>query len=330
MIISEFLDGQGLGNQLWTYAACRSIARRLAYPFSVHGKSRFKGAEFLNIDYGIPEEAWQDRVGTARPPTIFNERVFYDHELDYYASDFDRRVLDLMPITKLYGLFQSEEYFFGDPSPPRLYIELKEEYLKRALVDDDVCVLNLRGGEYKRHRNLVLPDYYWQMAMSNMRERWGINKFICVTDDRRYANALFPGMQVISGSVADCYAALHQASFLILSNSSFAYFPVKSRLSPPIVIAPSCWARFGNKFQRWASPANIYREWHWQDVHGKLADYETACELKRRTLEFYERDFRYLVSESLVKQRSARHLVPQPIRKAAKQILAPLFPKRFG
>lgn len=330
MIITEFLDGQGLGNQLWTYVTARSIARKLAYPFSVQGKSRFKGAAFLHIDYGVAEEALSDIASPSNPVTIFNERIFYDRDLDYYASDFDSRVLNLRPNTSLYGLFQSEQYFFGEPSTPQLYIELKKEYSNRPLVEKDVCVLNLRGGEYKRHSNLVLPEYYWRMAMSNVRDCWGINKFVCVTDDRRYANALFPGMEVISDSVADCYVALHQANFLILSNSSFAYFPIKSRASPPKVIAPSCWARFGNKFGRWASPANIYRDWYWQDVEGRMIDYETAQGLVRRTLDYYERDLHFLVSPALVKQRSARHFVPKALRRAAKQVLAPLFPKRFG
>jgi len=115
MIVTEFYEGQGLGNQLWVYAACRSIAEELGKQHLIVNPEVFKGHSFLDIDFGhasnlesgcapVNISAWN----------LFNEEIFFDPELDYFSSDFDRRVLTLQPNTRIHGLFQSERYFFGD------------------------------------------------------------------------------------------------------------------------------------------------------------------------------------------------------------------------
>lgn len=88
----------------------------------------------------------------------------------------------------------------------------------------DICVLNIRGGEYRRHKNLILPRTYWVDAMINIRQKIGVDQFLIVTDDRSYAKALFPSIPVLEGGVAECYAALHGAHCHIVSNSSFHTF----------------------------------------------------------------------------------------------------------
>jgi len=53
MILTELYDGQGLGNQLWVYAACRSIAEKLQMPHKILSPDKFKGNSFLDIDFGL-------------------------------------------------------------------------------------------------------------------------------------------------------------------------------------------------------------------------------------------------------------------------------------
>ena len=58
MLATEFLHGQGLGNQLFAYVTTRVLARRLGYDFGIKGLrcGRFeinnKGFYFMNLDYG--------------------------------------------------------------------------------------------------------------------------------------------------------------------------------------------------------------------------------------------------------------------------------------
>jgi hypothetical protein len=331
MILTELYDGQGLGNQLWVYAACRAIAERLGYPHRILSPQKFKGNHFLDIDRGEPSDGRPaGSAGGDATVSRFHERFYYDHELEYYSSDFDSAVLALEPNTKIDGVFQSEQYFFGDLSSLPSYMRIKPEHLARRHVPDDSCVLNLRGGEYKRHKNLILPRSYWVDAMRNMRKIHGVERFMIVTDDRRYARALLPDLPVLEGGIAECYVALHQANHLILSNSSFAYFPVKTSTQNPVVIAPKLWARFGNVYGRWASPANLYSSWLWQDPEGKLQDYGACLPGREQTVAHYKAHYHYAVTKGFLERRPVRMYFPGSVRKRVKSLLSRVFPRHYG
>ena len=59
MLATEFLHGQGLGNQLFAYVTTRVLARRLGYDFGIKGlqsagdsRVNKKGFYFMNLNYG--------------------------------------------------------------------------------------------------------------------------------------------------------------------------------------------------------------------------------------------------------------------------------------
>ena len=112
--------------------------------------------------------------------------------------------------------------------------------MKDNKIPNDICILNIRGGEYKRHKSLVVPISYWEGAIENFKTKFNIKKFIIVTDDYKYAKSLFPNLEVISGDVGACYAAIYNCKNIIVSNSSFSYFPCKTGLKKN-VIAPMFW-----------------------------------------------------------------------------------------
>lgn len=330
MITTELYDGQGLGNQLWVYAACRSIAEKLQLPYRILSPDKFKGSSFLDIDFGPEDMPQTDTETTKSALSTFYEQLFYDEELDHFSSHFDSAVLRLKPFTKIHGLFQSEDYFFGDLTLPKKYIKVKAIHLEKELVPDDCCVINLRGGEYKRHKNLILPKSYWHNAMRNMRNLFGIDKFTVVTDDPRYANALFPELPVLKGGITECYVALYQARYLILSNSSFSYFPVKTGIDKLFVIAPVHWARFGNKYSRWASPANLYQSWMWQDVNGLLHSYTDCLPEQLSTKAHYHDNYYVSTQPSAVMNPGIRGYLPAWLKKPIKKGLSFLLPKHIG
>ena len=90
------------------------------------------------------------------------------------------------------GLFQSEKYFFNYDI--NNFIKVRENNIKFS---KNVCLLNIRGGEYKRFKNLILPKIYWDNAVKNMKS---INKnltFKIITDDYKYADKLFQTMKFL-------------------------------------------------------------------------------------------------------------------------------------
>lgn len=322
MIKIDFLQGQGLGNQLWVYAALRSISKKLNMPYIAGSEELFKGAGFLDISFS-------DSSGTeAESLYHFKEKQFYDPDLKYFASEYDSRVATIKEHTYLEGLFQSEKYFYGFESHLPNWIPLSDKMKEYSLQFSEICVLNIRGGEYKRHGNLILPKSYWDNGMRNIKEQLGVEKFLIVTDDPRYANFLFPNIPVLRGGVAECYAALYGAKSIVVSNSSFSYFPIKTRIDKPFVIAPYQWSRFDNSQNRWAAPANFYKDWHWQDVSGSIIDSNICQNNVNDTLQYYLSEYNVLTqSEVLLKK---GFVIPSGIKKAVKILLSNVFPSKFG
>ena len=52
MLITELYNGQGLGNQLACYVTTRVLAMDLGYDFGIMHPERFKGADFMDLDFG--------------------------------------------------------------------------------------------------------------------------------------------------------------------------------------------------------------------------------------------------------------------------------------
>lgn len=300
-------------------------------PFSIGGRAQFKGAGFLEIDWGHGDGMTLPGA-TAMEGDIrtFRERLYYDPDLDYFASDYDSRVECLGPERRLEGLFQSEEYFYGKNSMLRQWLRLSDEMLDKAGNYRDLCVLNIRGGEYKRHRSLILPKSYWINGIKNIRKQTGVDRFLIVTDDRPYAKALFPDIPILEGGVADCYAALHGARCHVVSNSSFSYFPIKTRADKPYVIAPYMWSRFANSYQRWAAPANLYKDWQWQDENGCVYSYQDCMGLRDRTKEFYESRYNIGTVRAGLKSQKILTRIPRWVKNPIKKALSRIFPKNFG
>lgn len=331
MIIVEIYEDQGLGNQLWVYATGVTIAKKLRVPFILIGYEKFKGQDFIKIpqELGLTKIN-ADKVRLSRAWRVFKERLFYDPELEYFSSGYDVRVLNIKGITKLEGLFQSEKYLFDFESYLKKIIIVSEILLDKYKLSNDTCVLNLRGGEYKLHKNLILTKDYWINAINNMRKIYGINKFLIVTDDKKYAARLLPAFPQLAGGIGECYATLFNARYLVLSNSSFAYFPTKLGTKKDVVIAPKYWCRHTNILGRWASPCNLYRDWIWQSESGELYSYENISNEAIETEDYYLENYNVSSDYNSFHTRSIKELVPQPLRKLIKKLLSFIFPLHIG
>jgi hypothetical protein len=328
MIVNEFYAGQGLGNQLWCHAASRSISERLDVPFSQIGLAHFKGHDFLKLTDGL--EYPHNSLDLTSSSEVFREHIFFDEAIDYFSSGYDSRVETLAGKVKLEGLFQSEAYFYNNIDKIAGYFLLDSNITAQNKVESDVCILNVRGGEYKRHSGLILPEIYWKNAILHMKSLVPSVSFVVVTDDRRYAKALFPNYRIISGSVGDCYATIYNAKYIIVSNSSFSYFPIKTSPIEKIVIAPKNWARHNDSKNRWASPANIYKDWLWLDNHGTIHSYDDCIEDCRKLELHYDLNYNIRVKSSFFEKNGFSSMIPSSIKKTVKKLLSYIFPKSIG
>jgi hypothetical protein len=71
MIGTELYRGQGFGNQLWVYATLRSLAIDQNLDFSIIGSHRFKGKDFIDLDFGLPTLRSTARIPRERTPGAF-------------------------------------------------------------------------------------------------------------------------------------------------------------------------------------------------------------------------------------------------------------------
>src|SRR3989344_7422104 len=282
MIIAEFYKGQGLGNQLACYITTRVIALDKGYDFGIMHREKFKGSDFLNLDFGKEVIGGQGpEGGPAKKLPRGITHYYCEKQINHPTSGADIRIYDkdLVNIPdniKIDGMMQDEKYFEHRKDEIRKWLKVKEEYECFDYANENICVINFRGGEYARHKDLYLNKKYWEDAVNNMLKINKNFKFVVITDDVYEAKKFFPNYDVFHFSIGKDYSIIKNAYYLILSNSSFPWFPAWLSENLKYCIAPKYWARHNTSDGYWSCGYNITKGWMYQDRDGKLTDY-TAC-----------------------------------------------------
>ena len=193
-----------------------------------------------------------------------------------YVAGADEGIYQIKDNTLLYGNLQAGRYFAHHREEIREWLKVKPEYDSYAYTKDNLCIMNVRGGEYTDMRPLFLRRKYWLDAMENMRRVRADMEFMVVTDDVAAAKRVLPEVEAYHFDLAGDYVTLKNARYLILSNSTFAFFPAFTSETVKKIIAPKYWARHNVSDGYWASEQNIYDGFWYQDRKGQLFDAE-AC-----------------------------------------------------
>ena len=298
MIGTELLKGQGLGNQLFCYVTTRCIALRNGYEFSILGREIFgnnihsqKGLYFMEPDLGV-ESQKEDFKGQYQEK---EDRLFLPnskHDLTYgaYVAGTDEMLLQMEDGMLIGGNMQAQDYFREYKDQIRKWLKVKPEYDFKDYSRENLCILNMRGGEYTSNPELFLKKRYWEQAMARMKQIREDMEFLIVTDDVAAAGKLFPKVKAIHGSLHEDYVCIKNAYYLILSNSSFAFFPAYTSETLKYAIAPKYWARHNVSDGYWASEQNIYDEFAYMDRKGKLF---TAEECRQELVDYKKKSIQY-------------------------------------
>lgn len=290
MIGTEFLEGQGLGNRLFCYISARCIALDRGQEFGTAGGQLLR-ADHLEPDLGqeIPAEKVPSffHFAEAEKRIVLTDSV-HDLTRGCYIAGADPRLLPGGPALPenvlLYGNLQSEAYFAGHREEIRRWLRVKPQYESAQYTADDLCILNVRGGEYADDEALFLRRRYYLDACRQMQQFYtGIRgslsggnalpdrlRYLVVTDDVEAARRLLPEFPVRHFSAEMDYVTLKNARYLILSNSSFGFFPAYTSETVRKVIAPKYWARHNVSDGYWASEQNIYGEFDYLGRDGRL------------------------------------------------------------
>jgi|GEM_PF-1515618 len=290
-IVTEMYNGQGLGNQIFCYMTTRVIATDKGYDFGIMHPERFKGSDFLDLDFGCKVVGGKGPEGG--PPKKLPEGIlnYYREQQILHPVDgsdirlYDKNLVDIFPNTKVDGLMQDEKYIEHRKSEIKEWLKVKEEYECYDYSESGICIINFRGGEYARHKELYLSKKYWDNAVENMRKINPNFRFVVITDDTYEAKKFFPEYDVFHFSIGKDYTIIKNAHYLILSNSSFAWFPAWLSEKLTYCIAPKYWARHNTSDGYWSCGYNITKGWMYQDRDGNLSDYDTCV----REFEAYQK-----------------------------------------
>jgi hypothetical protein len=288
MIVTEIYNGQGLGNQLFCYITTRSIALENGYEFGIMNPNKFKCLDFLDLDFGkevIGGSGPEGGPPTQLPDGILNyyyEKQLNDSRFNCNITEIDEYLLNIPDNTKIDGILQSEDYFIKRKSEIKNWLKVKPDSDCYEFSDENICIINLRGGEYRAVSDLYLTENYWSKAVDNMLKINPNFRFVVITDDVNAGKQMFPNYEVYHFNVGKDYSIIKNAHYLILSNSSFSFFPTWTSETVKYVIAPKYWARHNISDGFWSCGYNIYRDWNWMDRDGKLYSYDECISEKNK------------------------------------------------
>ncbi len=285
IIATELLKGQGLGNQLFCYVTTRCLALSKGYGFAILNPEIFS-IYFMDLDCGADMSAKDfENIYHERDERIYMGNSEHDITHGCYVSGADRELFNIDSSTLIYGNLQAEEYFGIFRSDIKNWLKVKPEYDNYRYSKENLCIINIRGGEYSVNPELFLRRKYWLDAMKIMRGIRPDMEFMVVTDDLDAARRILPEVEAYHFDLAGDYTAIKNAHYLILSNSTFAFFPAFTSDTAKYIIAPKYWARHNVSDGYWASEQNIYSDFMYLDRNGKLFTAEEC----RRELEDYRK-----------------------------------------
>ena len=280
MLVSELYEGQGFGNQLWTYVFTRVLSLDKEVQFGIQSPEKFKGLGFLDLDMGQQVKGGSGPEGG--PPTklpdgiehYYSERVILHPKLDVDIRFLDPGFQEVVDNTKIEGIFQAEDYIAHRKENIRSWLRYEPKQLDIDFSDPDICVINFRGGEYKGNSKIFLRRKYWIDAVAHIKSFNPKVNFVVITDDPPTARKFFPKYPIRHYGIHGDYQAINTATYLIVSNSSFAFFPAWLNSRAKICVAPKYWAAHNESDGYWCCGYNIVRDWTYLDRDGSTCDFD--------------------------------------------------------
>lgn len=286
MITTPFYYGQGLGNQLWSWSVLTSIAIDRGFSWGIQAPWKFKGSNFINLDYGRTVFGFPSNEPNEKKPWgikhYYRERLMLHKDLHFDISLPDPNIIEIEDSTKIDGTFQSIQYI--SKHRPRLMEALKVSPKDKKMTQ--VCIIHFRGGDFAGQEDVFLGVHYYTNAMQTIREFDPEVKFKVITNDVPRASSYFPSTEIVSpyksnevysgpnlqvdSRVQRDFALMQNADYLILSNSSFSWWAAWTNRKAARVIAPKYWARHNLNGPYWSSGGVIVPEWEYLDTKGQL------------------------------------------------------------
>lgn len=283
------------GNNLMCYLMTRLVAEKNGYEYGIDpspkydyygGKSQL---ELFDLDYGkkiscayedLPEEV-------TKKWTEGYKNIKYSNGDNVDWHEYNPDIWNIKDNTKLYiRCCQDARYFqpYRDIVSKWLTIktECQNEYKKyfsyeSLNLDKNLCVINIRGGEYLGIPNVLLNNNYWKNSIQKMLDYNANMRFLVITDDPVYAKSIFPNYMIRHYEIGMDYWVINNTKNIIMSNSSFPIMSVWLNDKVENIIAPKYWAKHNISTGYWAS-SDVWtfaknKHWEFLDREGRFYNY---------------------------------------------------------
>jgi hypothetical protein len=284
MIIVQ-LSG-GLGNQLFQYAAGKSLAlhhntilKLDVSAFNNQNARKFELALFnIPLSIALQEEITAftsanvatkifDRLKPAQKRKVYKEPHFHFNPAFFQAPED----------AYLKGYWQSEKYFTNCADVLRNEFTVREEHIKNVtglaqqLQSENSISIHIRRGDYLDPTSLeyhgIMEKDYYNKAIRALSEKFADAKFSLFTDDKAWVkeNLQFDRpFEIISGvatqSAIEDFYLMSQCRHNIIANSSFSWWAAwLNNFRAKNVIAPAKWFNKAPHDTRDLIPANWHR-----------------------------------------------------------------------
>ena len=293
-MITTNLTGN-LGNHMWQLASSKSIALDLGYGWVVNpapSHDYYNGMDqmyFMDVDFGLSVVGIQN--------TFCELWLMHQHVDLVNVTVKDNRVYDISDNTIILGhnnaagaILQSVDYFSHREVEVRDWFRIKEEYRIKyenlaksegIVFDDDLCVINFRGGEYNSIPNVILRPKYWDDAINLMLQKNKDMRFVIITDDPASARSFIgrPSIPIVHKDIGFDFFVVNNAKYLIIANSTFSWWAAwLSRANT--ILAPKYWARHNVSDGYWATGDSCTQGFTYVDREGQTFSF-TECHSER-------------------------------------------------
>jgi hypothetical protein len=299
-MITTNLTGN-LGNHMWQYAVCRAVAQKLGYEWGINPSPThdyYNGMNqmyFMDVDFGKPVEGIIN--------DFYEKWSHYLHNGDNVnITKLDKRIFSIPDNVRLIGdngafggIYQSEDYFIDIKNDVLSWFKINPEksleYEKKLneyniTLNDDLCVINFRGGEYRGIPNVIVRREYWEYAINHMISLNKNMKFIIITDDPDCAKSHMPfDIPTYHLDIGFDFYVVNKSRWVILSNSTFGWWAAWLNTVANKIFAPKYWARHNISDGYWSVGDSYTRGFTYIDREGNLFDYDTC---KAEAEEYYE------------------------------------------
>jgi hypothetical protein len=306
-MITANLTGN-LGNHMWNYVIARLVAEKRGFEWGVppHATHDYhSGANqmyFMDVDFGKPLTI------TGKYPDRLNiydniERRYSDENKSHtYNGDsccinmYDSHVFEVEDNTMIHIISQSEDYLTERRDDILDWFKIKPEFEQKYLeiisqlglnLDENLCVINFRGGEFRAVPNLIPNQNYWQNSIRHMKNLNPNMNFIIITDDTQCASMYIPGLKCLHIDIGFDFYMVNKSKYLIMTNSSFSWWAGWLNQDAKLIIAPKYFGRHNVSNGYWSLGDSYTSTFHYMDRDGNLTDYDTC---KAEALEFYKKN----------------------------------------